>query len=63
MRQNVITRTGKGSPLTVQEIDDNFTLLNNLFIGPNPPVNPPIPYMWVQTFPNGDLTVWVDDGS
>jgi len=63
MRQNVITRTSKGAPLTTQELDDNFTLLNNLFIGPSAPVNPPIPYMWVQTFPNGDLTVWVDDGS
>jgi hypothetical protein len=34
----------------------------NVFIGPTLPETELPQYVWIQTFDNGDFTVWIEDG-
>ena len=36
---------------------------NNLFIQPDPPVTDLARYYWIQTFPDGSASLWVEDGA
>jgi hypothetical protein len=46
----------------ISGIDENaFNDAQNLFIQDTQPTQT-APYMWVQTFENGDLTFWIEDG-
>jgi len=59
------TRTAKGTPLTIAEMDDNLKLLNNLFIQDTAPTPTSTTYMWIQTNVGGvpsDFTIWIEDG-
>lgn len=69
----IVTRSGKGSPLTHNEVDANFTNLNSdkaekvivqCYVQNAAPVPPAgqTEYLWVQTGMGGgqDFTFWVN---
>jgi hypothetical protein len=67
MSVTVTTRAEKGSALTWQEVDDNFTDLNNAIVCYVQDAQPTFPLgqkaFWVQTNVNGDpesFTFWVN---
>ena len=53
----LLDKANKTDVYTIEEIDNQ----QNLFIQDTQPTQT-APYMWVQTFVNGDLTFWIEDG-
>ena len=53
----LLDKANKTDIYTIEEIDNK----QNLFIQDTQPTQT-APYMWVQTFVNGDLTFWIEDG-
>lgn len=53
----LLEKANKTDVYTIEEIDNQ----QNLFIQDTQPTQT-APYMWVQTFINGDLTFWIEDG-
>lgn len=53
----LLDKANKTDVYTIEEIDNQ----QNLFIQDTQPTQT-APYMWVQTFINGDLTFWIEDG-
>lgn len=53
----LLDKANKTDVYTIEEIDNQ----QNLFIQDTQPTQT-TPYMWVQTFVNGDLTFWIEDG-
>lgn len=53
----LLDKANKTDVYTIEEIDNK----ENLFIQDTQPTQT-APYMWVQTFINGDLTFWIEDG-
>jgi hypothetical protein len=70
----IVTRSGKGSPLTHNEVDANFTNLNSdkaekvtvqCYVQETAPTPPPgqTEYLWVQTglgVSGNDFTFWIN---
>jgi len=70
----IVTRGGKGAPLTHTELDDNFNNLNSdkaektavqCYVQPTAPTPPAgqTQYMWVQTgmgVGGQDFTIWIN---
>ena len=54
---NAIASVGSSNTYTKEEIDN----AQNIFIQDIQPTQT-LPHLWVQTFTNGDLTFWIEDG-